>query len=86
MTLHGYVDSTWAGNAVDKKSTFRFCFSIGSTMISWSSWKEGSVALSTLEVEYIASNDANWEVVWLRNLLVGLFGEVLEMTIIYCDN
>lgn len=86
VMLHGYTDSDWAGNAVDRKSTSRFCFSMGSTMISWSSQKQGSVALSTIEAKYIAANDASQEAVWFRKLLVGLFGEVLETTIIHCDN
>ena len=86
MTLHGYTDSDWAGSAVDKKSTFGYCFSLGSAMISWSSRKQNSVALSTKKAECITASDASQEVVWLRKLLVALFGEVLETTVVYCDN
>ena len=31
----GYVDLDWAGSAVDRKSTSRCCFSMGSGVISW---------------------------------------------------
>jgi hypothetical protein len=62
------------------------CFSLGSTIISWASRKQKSVALSTAEVEYIAACDACMEVVWLRKLVSGLFDRVLDSTVIYCDN
>ena len=39
VLLSGYSDSDWAGNAVDRKSTFGYCFSMGSKMVSWSSRK-----------------------------------------------
>jgi hypothetical protein len=55
-------------------------------MISWSSRKQGSIAQSTAEVEYIVASNANREAVWLRKLISGLFGENLETTIIHCDN
>jgi hypothetical protein len=44
------------------------------------------VALSTTKEEYIATSDASKEAIWLRKLLAGLFGDVLEMTFIHCDN
>ena len=71
---------------MDSKSTSGYCFSMGSTMISWSNRKQSTVALSTAEAEYIAACSACREAVWLQKLLVGLFCEVLEMTIIHCDN
>jgi hypothetical protein len=55
VMLHGYTDSDWMGSTVDQKSTFRYCFSLGSAMISWSSRKQGSIAQSTTEAEYIAA-------------------------------
>jgi hypothetical protein len=74
MRLQGYVDSDWAGSAVDRKSTSGCCFSLGSAMVSWCSRKQTFVALSTAEAEYIAVCMAVCEAVWLRKLLAGLFG------------
>jgi hypothetical protein len=74
MRFQGYVDFDWAGSAVDRKSTSGCCFSLGSTMVFWCSRKQTSVDLSTAEAEYIAVCMAVREVVWLRKLLVGLFG------------
>jgi hypothetical protein len=84
--LHGYTYSDWMGSTVDRKSTSGYCFSLGSTMISWSSRKQGSIAQSTAEAEYIAASAASIEATWLRKLLSDLFSAELEPTVIHCDN
>ena len=71
---------------MDRKSTSGYCFSLGSAMISWSSRKQGSIAQSTTEVEYIAASDASKEAIWLKKLVSGLFGDKLETTVFHCDN
>jgi hypothetical protein len=55
-------------------------------MISWQSRKQSSIALSTVEVEYIAGCSASCEAIWLRKLLTGLFDLEMEATPIQCDN
>jgi hypothetical protein len=65
---------------------FRYCFSLGSAMISWSNRKQGSIAQSTAEEEYIVASVASREAVWLRKLLLYLFSAELEPTVIHCDN
>ena len=55
-------------------------------MISWSNRKQGSIAQSTAEAEYIATSAAGREAVWLRKLLSDLFSSELEPTVIHCDN
>ena len=49
VRLHGYNDVEWEGNVIDMKSTYGCCFSLGSTMISWMSRKQKSIALRTTE-------------------------------------
>jgi len=55
-------------------------------MISWFSRKQSSVALSTVESEYIAACSASCEAIWLRKLMSGLFNLDLDTTVILCDN
>jgi hypothetical protein len=86
VKLWGYTDYDWVGSVVDQKNTFRGHVSLGSSMISWLSKKHTSVALSTTEAEYIATNVASREAVWLLKLFAGLFDLELEPTLIYCDN
>jgi hypothetical protein len=47
-------------------------------MISWLRRNQTSVALNTIEVEYITSTIASHEVVWLWKLLAGIFDLELE--------
>ena len=74
IRLVGFTDSDWVGSVVDRKSTSGCCFSLGSTAVSWFSGKNKSVALSSAEVEYMAASQASYEALWLRKLLVNLFG------------
>ena len=84
--LVGFTDSDWAGSLDDRKSTSGFVFCLGSNVISWSSKKQKTIALSSAEAEYIAATDAACETIWLRRILTDLQQEEKEATIIYCDN
>ena len=86
INLHGYVDSDWAGSAIDRKSTSGCCFSLGSGMISWFSRKQSCVALSTAKAKYVAACSASCEAVWLQKLLSDLFDLWLDVTCIFCAN
>jgi hypothetical protein len=86
LSLQGYVDADWAGSAVDRKSTSGCCFTLGYSMVSWSSRKQSSVALSTAEEEYITLSVAIREAVWLRKLLTDLFDHEMDPTTIHCNN
>ena len=55
FTLLGYSDSEFAGCRVDRKSTSGGRHLLGHSLVSWSSKKQNSVALSTAEAEYIAA-------------------------------
>jgi len=52
--LVGFSDSDYAGCKVDRKSNSVGCPFFGTSLISWSSKKQNSVALSTAEAEYIS--------------------------------
>lgn len=74
VRLAGYTDSDWAGCASDRKNTSGCCFGLGSTVVSWFGRKRKLVALSSSEVEYIATSQVSYEAIWLCKMLVGLFG------------
>ena len=44
------------------------------------------MALSSAEAEYMAASQATCEAIWMRKILVGLFGSHLDPTVIHCDN
>jgi hypothetical protein len=51
--LIGYSDFDYAGCKVERKRTSGTCQLLGRSLMSWSSKKKNSVALSTAEAEYI---------------------------------
>jgi hypothetical protein len=52
--LIGYSDSDYVGCKIDRKSTSGTCQLLGRSLVSWSSKKQNSIALSTTEAEYIS--------------------------------
>ena len=64
VRLAGYTDSDWAGCASDRKSTSGCCFVLGSAVVLWFSQKQQSVALSSVEAEYMATGLASCEAIW----------------------
>ena len=52
INLESFVDSNWAGSAIDRKSTSGCCFSMGSGVISFSR-KESYMALRIVKREVV---------------------------------
>ena len=61
----GYSDAGWAGDVQDRRSTSGNVFLLGGGAITWSSRKQSSVALSTVEAEYMVLSVATQETIWL---------------------
>jgi hypothetical protein len=52
--IAGFSDSDWGGDRDDRKSTGAYVFRMGDGAVSWKSKKQTSVALSSVESEYMA--------------------------------
>jgi hypothetical protein len=61
-------------------------FSFGSGVVSWSSKKQPTIALSNTKAEYKGAKITACEVVWLQKLLLDLGHLVDAPIVIYCDN
>jgi hypothetical protein len=83
--LIGYADSDYAGCKVDRKSTSRTCKFLGRSLVSWSSKKQTSVALSTAEAEYVATGQCCAQLLWMRQTLRD-FGYNLSKVPLLWDN
>ena len=70
--LEGYSDADWGGDQNDRKSTTGFIFFIGEHPIAWGSKKQGMVALSTMEAEYIALAKTCQEGLWIHSILTSI--------------
>ncbi|KAL5701529.1 gibberellin 2beta-dioxygenase [Ranunculus cassubicifolius] len=84
----GYCDADFAGDLDERKSTSGYVFTLGGGAISWSSKKQGCVARSTMEAEFISCSAAASEAVWVKGFLANLnIRELLDEPInIRCDN
>eukprot|EP00253_Pinus_taeda_P016819 PITA_16819 len=82
----GYTDLNGLSRASDRKSTSGCCFGLGSTVVSWITRKQQSIALSSAEAEYMVASLASCEAIWPRKMLFSLFGQALRPSVIYCDN
>ncbi len=81
-----FSDSDWGGDPDDCKSTSVYVFCFGHGAVSWKSTKQKSVALLTVESEYMAMCQAAKEAVWLNGLLEDSGVEVRSPLIIHSDN
>ena len=55
LSLAGFSDSDWVGNADDRKNTTGGCFYVGANLVTWMSKKQNFVSLSTAKAEYIVA-------------------------------
>lgn len=84
--LVGYSDSDLAGDPDDRKSTSGVTFFLGHNIVSWSSQKQKTVALSSCEAEYIAAAAGACQGVWLSRLLGDLTGRAPTKFRLLVDN
>ncbi|KAI5318860.1 hypothetical protein L3X38_038568 [Prunus dulcis] len=85
-TLIGYCDSDWAGSEDDMRSTSGYALTLESGMFSWASIKQNTMALSTLEAEYVSAAEATSQAKWRRFVLEDFGEEQVEGTPILGDN
>ncbi|KAE8674058.1 hypothetical protein F3Y22_tig00111769pilonHSYRG00329 [Hibiscus syriacus] len=81
----GYVDSDYAGDLDNRRSTTGYVFTLGRGPICWKSTVQSVVALSTTEAEYMAAAEAAKEALWLTGLVKEL-GVQQGGVQLLCDN
>jgi hypothetical protein len=80
-----YSDSDYAGCKVERRSILGTCQLLGRSLVSWSSKKQNSVALSTAEVEYIAADSCCAQILWMKATLNDLGIKFKQVSLLY-DN
>ena len=70
---------------MDRKSTSGGCHLLGRSLVSWSSKKQNSVALSTAEAEYIAAGACCAQILYMKQTLMD-YGVMLSRVPLLCDN
>jgi len=85
MRLELWSDANWGGEE-GKESVSGFVATIAGGAVTYSSKKQGSVALSSMESEYMALLHALKELIWLHRFLKEIGYDIDDQNIIYCDN
>ncbi|WVZ89709.1 LOW QUALITY PROTEIN: hypothetical protein U9M48_036077 [Paspalum notatum var. saurae] len=67
--FRGFSDVDHAGCRIDRKSTLGTCQLLGTSLVSWSSRKQASVALFTTEAEYVAAASCCSQLLWMKATL-----------------
>ena len=83
--LIGFSDADFTGCRVEIKSTSGTFHFLGHSLVSWHSKKQNSLALSTAEVEYIATVLCCAQILWMKQTLSD-FGLSFEHVPIKYDN
>lgn len=67
--LQAYVDADWGGDTLSRKSTSGYLIQLFGNTVLWCSKKQGCVALSSTEAEYVALSQCVMECCWLKNII-----------------
>jgi len=78
FVLQGWSDADWAGDNETQRSTTDFTFIFGGAAVSWGSTFQKTVALSTMEAEYMALCEASKGAVWRNKLVQSVASQGLQ--------
>ncbi|GJZ06797.1 copia protein [Tanacetum coccineum] len=84
-TLTAYADADHAGCQDTRQSTSRSAQLLGDKIVSWSSKKQKSTAISSIEAEYIALSGCCVQILWIRSQLTDYDLKFNKISL-YCDN
>eukprot|EP00253_Pinus_taeda_P032645 PITA_32645 len=84
--LVGFIDSDWAGDPDDQKSTTGYVFTLGFGPITWACKKQSAISLSSAKAEYRGAVEASKEALWLRQILSKFGFQQQHSTTLWCDN
>ncbi|GJY63414.1 retrovirus-related pol polyprotein from transposon TNT 1-94 [Tanacetum coccineum] len=85
ITLMAYADADHAGCQDTRRSTSVSAQFLGDKLVSWSSKKQKSTAISTTEAEYISMSECCAQILWMRSQLID-YGFAFNKMPLYCDN
>ncbi|GJZ09551.1 hypothetical protein Tco_0543834 [Tanacetum coccineum] len=85
MALTAYADADHVGCQDTRRSTPGSAQLLGDKLVSWSSKKQKSTAISTIEAEYIAMSGCCAQILWMRSHLKD-YDFAFNNIPLYCDN
>ncbi|KAH9096322.1 hypothetical protein Ae201684P_009554 [Aphanomyces euteiches] len=81
------TDADWAGDKSNRKSTTGFIVEVCGAIVHWFSKQQPTVALSTMEAEYIAACVGTQEALWIQQIMAEIGLERKDEPVsLWCDN
>ena len=84
--ISAFSDSDWAECKETRRSTSGCLVVYNGDVVHWFSRRQKAVTTSSAEAEYVALFEASKEILWFRNWLSEVFGEIKTGTLIHEDN
>ncbi|GJW93209.1 hypothetical protein Tco_0172881 [Tanacetum coccineum] len=85
IALTAFADADHAGCQDTRRSTSGSMQFLGDRLVSWSSKRQKSTAISSTEAEYIAMSGCCAQILWMRSQLTD-YGLGFNKILMYCDN
>nr|KYP72331.1 hypothetical protein KK1_004919 [Cajanus cajan] len=67
FSLLGYCDADYVRNKWERKKTSRGCHFLGRCLVSWTSKRQSTIALSTCKAEYVAAGQCLTQLLWIKH-------------------
>ncbi len=84
--LEVFTDSDYANDTTDRKSISGYVSQIDGNSITYASKKQGIIALSTSEAEYVAMHESARDITWFGALFDELRMPYVKPPTLWCDN
>lgn len=85
LGITAFSDADWAADKNDRKSVSGMAIYYGANLVSWSSKKQPTIALSTAEAEYVAAASSVVELIYLKGLVFDFTGSEMN-SVLLVDN
>ena len=86
LSPHVYVGADYGGCRDTRCSTLGYVFLMAGGPVTWSSKRQATVALSTVEAEYVAMSQCAQQMVWMHSWLSKVGVEYSVLGVISGDN
>ena len=74
--MNTFTNVDWEGIVDDRKSTSGGAFFLGKRLVSWTSKKQNCISQSTVETEYVTTIVNCSNIIWFKQLLLGMKEEI----------
>ena len=85
FNLVEFCDLDYVGDKIDRKSMNGYCIFLEQFLVSWSSKKQSTVALSTAKVEHMAASSCCSQLLWMKHQMVD-YNVLYDHITLLCDN